>query len=353
MDYALSVLGAQRLAACTRVASADERGRIPAETELTSNGQKMGELAQAERRLDMRGLSEDFMDELLNGVLRPLRERVRRDHTLCLEIRDEYINIYYRGGNLLKLARTSSGYVTQFDDKYVKTNAPSELPPRIQTTQDVDTWLNAMPHLKQAMDFHFYDERKEEREAQQLIVRENNFGRESRSTDFYCCDLEYANAHGRFDLVAVHWPSDPVTRKKADDRRLVIIEAKYGDTSLDGKSGLHSHTNDIYAFLRNQERVASLKEEMVQLFNQKRALGLIDAGKDLVAFSEEPPMFLLALANHDPGKIMLHRSLESLPSSPEADVYIATGCFMGYGLFDQAVVPLSEARSRLSHMIGG
>ncbi len=44
---------------------------------------------------------------------------------------------------------------------------------------------------------------------QQLILHDNNRGSIARSTDYYICDLEYANPHGRFDLVAVRWASTP------------------------------------------------------------------------------------------------------------------------------------------------
>jgi len=73
------------------------------------------------------------------------------------------------------------------------------------------------------MDFYFGCHRKEEREAQQLILRENNFGRVSRATDYYICDIEYAAAGSRFDMVAVHCPSTSTERKSPGDRRLVLV----------------------------------------------------------------------------------------------------------------------------------
>jgi hypothetical protein len=193
---------------------------------------------------------------------------------------------------------------------------------------------------------------KEEREAQQSILRENNFGGISRATDYFICDIEYANLNGRFDLVAVHWPSNGATRKRADSRRLVLVEAKFGECALEGSSGIHAHINDINEFLKNKDNVSALKNEMVDIFKQKRELGLIDCGKDLEGFSEERPMLLLALVNHDPDSSKLRRSLENLPPSPHADIYLATSCFMGYGLFDQAVLPLAAAKERLETLIG-
>jgi len=43
----------------------------------------------------MREPSQVFMDDLLNpgGLLHPILERVKQDHTLMLSIREDYINI--------------------------------------------------------------------------------------------------------------------------------------------------------------------------------------------------------------------------------------------------------------------
>ena len=68
----------------------------------------------------MRGLSQQFMDDLNTGVLAALRERVLADRSLCLEIRDDYVNVYYRGGSLLKLSTGPGGYVAFFEPKYAK-----------------------------------------------------------------------------------------------------------------------------------------------------------------------------------------------------------------------------------------
>ena len=301
----------------------------------------------------MRGLSQKFIDDLSAGILAPLRDRVLVDRSVCLEIREDYVNIYYRGGKLLEISTGNDGYTASFDTNYAKDGADAlaqTLPAaQIRTKTDVDAWLAAMPTLKLAMDL--YPHRKEEREAQQLIVRDNNFGGMSLQTDYYICDIEYANRQGRFDLVAVRWPSSGSIRKKQDGHRLVLVEVKYGDDAITGTTSLHSHVRDINAFLGDEGNLHKLKDEMARLFNQKRVLGLLNCKKDLVAFSDEPPMLLLALVNHDPDSTKLRTSLESLPPSPHADLYLATGCFMGYGLFDQAIVPLDEAITRFGPCI--
>ncbi|MDR0498152.1 MAG: hypothetical protein LBH03_00260 [Holophagales bacterium] len=68
-----------------------------------------------------RKLSTDFMNDLQNGILFPLLDRVRRDDTLMLAIRENYINVYYRGGNIIRLEESSPNkYVASFDDNYTK-----------------------------------------------------------------------------------------------------------------------------------------------------------------------------------------------------------------------------------------
>ncbi|MCU0660777.1 MAG: hypothetical protein MUC50_00455 [Myxococcota bacterium] len=294
------------------------------------------------------GLNDSFFADLKDGLLSAFLERVRLDRTLCLELRNNYVNIYYRGGSLLRIDPAGQGYTATFDLKYlrgcedlVSVTLPSS---NLRNSSDVAAWLSAFPSLKLAMDLHFGRHPKEEREAQQLMVRENNFGSMSRATDYYICDLEYANRHGRFDLVAVHWPSESMSRRQCIGRRLVLVEVKYGEGAIDGTAGVHSHIVDINTFLNDASNLVALKQEMVRVFNQKRALGLVDCGLDLEGFSDEPPMLLLVLVNHDPASVKLRRALETLPPSPHAPVYLATPCLLGYGLFDQAVLPLEEAR---------
>ncbi len=297
-----------------------------------------------------RGLSEEFFSDLHAGFLAPLRQRVIADKSLCLELRDDCVNVYYRGGNLLRLARTASGYVASFDTEYFCGRAPSIAPaPLVRDAGDVARWLDAVPSMKQAMDV--FPKEPAEREVQQLLVRDNNFGAVARSTDFYICDIEYASGHGRFDVIAVRWPSTPAARKRQDSHRLVVGEVKFGDGAIEGAAGLHAHVNDINEHLADPANLAALKREMVRVFNQKRALGLVDCEKDLVSFSDEPPLLLLLLANHDPDKSRLRELLRALPPSPHAELRLASSCLLGYGLYDPAILTPENALARFDSCI--
>lgn len=310
----------------------------------------------------MRGLSADkpdsFMEDLKSGFLSPLLAQVKNDQTLCLEIRDDYVNVYYRGGNLLKLARKgTSRYEASFDTNYARNTttgmAPlAALPGVVGSPAEVATWITSFPQIKQLMDFYFSSHPKEEREIQQMILRDNNFSSIGRSTDYFICDIEFANEEGRFDMTAVHWPSDSAIRKANNNRRLVLIEVKNGDGALDGTAGLHDHVRNINAFVNQPGKVRDFKKSMVTVFNQKRELGLINCEKDLGGFSDDPPLLLLILVNHDPDKSKLRDLLNTIPPSPHAEIRLATSNFMGYGLYDPAIYLLDEFRSRFASCIG-
>ena len=303
----------------------------------------------------MRGLSDRFMGDLINGKLSPLLERIHMDSTFDLQIRDEYVNIYYRGGNLLKLESSSGIYIPHFDEKYCMGN--EELIDQlcnvseIQSQPEMIEWLNTFPLMKLIMDRYFSKHSSEEREAQQLIVRDNNTGSISRSTDYYICDIEYANQLGRFDLIVVRWPSTGPCRIQKHGHRLAIIEAKFGDGSITGTSGIESHVNQVETFLGDRCRVQSLKTEMVRIFNQKHQLGLINGELELESFSDEPPMLILALINHDPEKSKLRDEILKLQGNTNLDIYISLGCFMGYGLYDHAILSLDEVVTQYPGLI--
>jgi hypothetical protein len=287
------------------------------------------------------------------GLLYPILSLVKQDITLCLQIRESYINIYYRGGSILKFEEQGDGFKVTFNRKYLAestTNVP-KLPSRITVCQDVHKWLAAFPHIKHEMDLWFTKHPKNEREFQQLLVRENNLGKCARSTDYFICDIEYANLNGRFDLVAVHWPSSGASRKNNKDVGLALIEMKYADSAIGGKSGLLSHINGINNFLADKEH--EIKDEMRLVFNQLLDLGLVDNQKKIEEFSPAKPECIIILANHDPGKTHLIRQLRQASFCySNLELRFALSNFMGYGLYEECIFPLGEFLMRFEKQIG-
>ena len=299
----------------------------------------------------MRKLSQEFIGELKTGVLMPILRLAKLDSTLCLEIRNNYINIYYRGGNIIRIEEKQevSGeerrkFKAKFDRKYLdrdSTKVP-DLPGNLDGPKDIEAWVDAIPFLKHEMDLWFGEHSKNEREFQQLMVRENNFGSSAKSTDYFICDIEYANLDRRFDLIAVHWPSSSTDRKNNKNLRLAFIEMKYLDNALAGGSGLKKHIEDINKFLGEPEELSKFKNETKTVFNQKLELGLIESCKPIESFSDDKPEFILALSNHDPDSSILERELKGLPDCPNAEIKVVTSNFIGYGLYSQGIYNLDN-----------
>ena len=291
----------------------------------------------------MRSLNNKFIDDLKQGVLSPLLDAVKSDNSLCLELRGDSVNVYYRGGSLMKITQCAQGYTASFDENYFRSGKKVHLRAlEIRRQEDVEKWLELSPQFKHAMDCYFGRHQWNEREFQQLIVRDNNFGSSARSTDYYICDIEYASMGMRFDMIAVHWPSTSAQRKKQYDRRLVLVEMKHGDNALKGNAGLHEHIRDVNDYLSDSGKLQNLKEDMKEVFNQKRNLGLIICRRDLNSFSGEKPILLLAFANHDPEKKALGELLKKLPETPHVEVRIATASFLGYALYDQRIYTIEK-----------
>jgi len=299
--------------------------------------------------LKRRGLTDTFMEALLSGRLKKMLDMVIKDHTLDLEIRDNYINIYYRGGNFICIKQGEEYYSASFDENYLdEANTKiKDLPKNLESDTHIQKWSDAVPYLKHEMDLHFTKNKKDEREFQQVIVRENNYGRIANSTDYYICDIEYSGVAGRFDLVAVNWPSTGADRKKKSNRGLSIIEMKYGDGALKGSSGLVGHIEKLNNLILDSERLSKFASEIQTLFNQKRKLGLIpDCKHDLDSISEIIDGnidYILVLANHDPASSLLWNELKEVKKiNSKSNIKVAMSNFSGYGMYEENIIDLDS-----------
>ncbi len=313
-----------------------------------------------------RGLSEQFMGDLKEGMLGPLLERVHLDTTLDLQIRENYINIYYRGGSLLKVTASKTGiasYLFEFNQKYDKSGnlvLPSS------TVVDCDSckaWVGRFPEIKDTMDLWFGKHPKNERALQQTVVWENNDSPWAGGTDYFILDIEYdsrkgrseAGAGGRFDLIALRWESDGSARKlKGRVRpRLAVIEMKSGDGALKGKAGMLKHWKDFQALSR-PPNLENFQEEMLNVFQQKCDLKLIPSllknrHHNRIDDLDPAVEFIFLLAGHDPAKKHLKEALDYLQRNP--DIFISTSSFAGFALYKENIHQLPEFLDRYEHQI--
>jgi len=305
-----------------------------------------------------REISEEFENDLSSGMLTPILAQVHNDDNLSLEIRRGYINIYYRGGNLLRIREKAAAhqYIFEFDIRYIKDeniikNRILALPNTVNSSMKVNEWVDAFLSIKAAMDSNFATKSKLEKEFQQLVVRENNEGNLSEVSDYLICDVEYQIDNTRFDMVAA--------KKSLDGKhRISIIEMKYLDSALSGKSGMIDHVRKAYDYLQKHS-LQNLKEEMTGILMTKSRLGLIDYVPKKMEFTEEKPEFVFLLANHKPASKALETELNSLVKedfyidfSKMADLKIASANFMGYGLFNDCVYSLDEFKTINNTILG-
>ncbi len=308
----------------------------------------------------MRKLSKEFMTDLKTGILSALLERVKLDDTLMLAIRDEYINIYYRGGNLLKLERQGLEYHAFFDKEYNKSFCElPNLPTKVTNEEELIQWVNAIPALKEVMDFYFSGNRKAEREFQQLVARENNHSPISNESEYFILDIEFSDTDigAKIDILAVYWGADD--RKGAKLCKPVFIEMKYGDGALDGSSGIIKHLSDFEAVLANDKKRRDCLQMMEEQFGQLDDLGLIKYNQakkkpEILFDVMAKPEVIFIFANHNPRKGSLYKILSSeamskLAPSESFDLKFYISSFAGYGMHADNMCSLDQMKKLLSN----
>jgi hypothetical protein len=309
----------------------------------------------------MRELPGTFMQDLLDpeGVLHPILSRVRKDQTLMLAIRDGFINIYYRGGSILRVTENKgAAYRGFFDERYNKSGREMPHTPAIIRHQvDAEAWVDSLPVLKRIMDEFLSTHNKDEREFQQLVARENNSSSISNESDYFISDIEVSetNSHARFDMIAIKWPT--TNRRSGENCRLAFIEMKYGDDALGGKAGVLKHLKDLDCLITNKESFSQMRGVIENQFNQLDQLGLLkfNKGHGFTRVSLDPyakPEVIFILANHNPRAT----GLKTILSTPEIvaynesshfDLRFFVASYAGYGLHAKSMLPLEGFRKLL------
>lgn len=288
------------------------------------------------RPAEGRGLSGWMLDEFRRpgGLLHPLLRAVREDpgQRLDFAIRDHYVNLYFMGTNLMEIREPgpiAQRITTFWDERYLPHHA--ERPWADKATEDelaVEAWLEehdvlgrkdlisaddvarhvaSIPYRMTAMAACKKHHPKRERQVQQEAARLCNA---SADGEYLSCDLEYAFEHDRhegqgryvrsrkvssIDLVAA-WrrPGDPADAPA----RLVLVEFKYGESQIDGTSGIRSHVRDVGRFLEENGNHARIAEDMVRVMRQRRGLGVVPAA--VPEFDLASPVdYLIAVAHHN------------------------------------------------------
>jgi len=277
----------------------------------------------------MRKLSDSFMNELQTGFLKGLTEAVKADRDLDLHIRDNYLNIYFKGNSLLKLSEVKAHqqYKVEIHPKFLTGLAIQNLTDEATTIR----FLEKIPALK--ANIIKYGQTSLETEYEQLIIRANN--NEPRNTsEYFIVDRQYIVDQDRdgfrFDLMGFFWSGR--YRRKGQVVAPCLMEVKFAlNTDI---SKVHEQISRYYQLI--QANVETVVEGLENVFYQRLALGLyhqaesrLEAMKTLT-FSRELDkfQFIVVLVDYNPfsSKLDLTR-LGNLPFSNQVKVF-ATGFAM-------------------------
>ena len=265
--------------------------------------------------------NEKFWKNLTEGEYKEIIAFAsQRENELDVQIRDNYLNIYYQGGNLLRVHPRSLYFdefyfhrgakdmrKTHLIDKCKKgdkaciarwedyKNRRKEMLDLLKK-RGMATYCKEMKRIMKEWeaDLHTIGISHDEKYAQQQISM-NNRG----ATDYTVVDLEYAvsttsnfkyNGDStkkvpRFDLIAVD-----------KSGQLYVIELKTGLKAIDGNSGIRAHM-DCFKHSIGSDSNNNFINEMDELLRQKQELKLIENNaridtskqpKFIFAFSDEP-----------------------------------------------------------------
>mgnify|MGYP003659325917 CR=1 FL=1 len=246
--------------------------------------------------------------------LNPMLEAINKDSDLDVQIRNNYLNIYYDGGNIAKVSSANS---VVFDKNYFYTDTKNI--PAKNISKEVKEILtrkrneliskfkagNFKEYFEEAkgvMKIWFKANPKPERKEQHQLSIENRYGKSdytiidleyqvSTESKFYCTYVPPGKSEPkkpRFDIIAVNKVGT-----------LCVIELKKGTGALGNTSGLKEHL-DCYN-LSIGRKPEPFMAEMKKLLKQKQDFGLIDKRVKILA-SKPEFMFAYSYATNDKEK---------------------------------------------------
>jgi hypothetical protein len=284
----------------------------------------------------MRQLSATFLHALTEGFLSPLTERVVREKDLDLEIRNNYLNIYYKGNSLLRLVeKGTKDYRLDIHEKFLK---GCSIPDKLMDETTVAQFLAAIPFLKE--NIIRYAKKSLEIDYEQMIIRANNYERHNAS-EYFIIDRQYVVSKvGRFDLIGFYWNRN--RRRKNQTVPLCLMEVKFG---------LNADIQDVDQQLLRyydavEQKAKDLAEEAESMLRQKLELALFDQPKNrleamkTLTISREIKTFQFILFLVDYNPFSKHLNIEKLKNLPFANqVRIFQG---GFALWGKNIVPVDE-----------
>jgi hypothetical protein len=255
--------------------------------------------------------NEKFKKSLTNGNLKQMLIVINNDIDLDVQIRKDYLNIYYKGGNIAKVSSEKSVVFDKFyfywnmktipkkyasqDAKIVAklTSQKNELTSKFKDGKYEDYFVEA----KEVMDKWLDINPKPERMEQHKLSIENQYNK----SDYTIIDLEY-QVSTKSDFVCTHIPKgkDKPKEPRFDiiainkQGKLCVIEFKKGTGALGKTSGLKEHWNCYQTSIGRNHQPFMI--EMAKLLEQKQTFNLVDKQ---VKITNPIPEFMFAYSYDD------------------------------------------------------
>lgn len=259
----------------------------------------------------IRRLNPEFKEALLKGILLPLLELVRTDRDLLLEIRDNYIDIYFKGNRLIEISQLPE-YGVKTHEKFA---IGASLGP-IRTVEDAKKLVEQLPNIKQRIATH--KSHASEIEIEHLLIRLNN--REPNvNSEYFAIDRQgvYGPKNDRIDVLGVCWPrAKRQTSRKLD---LCVMEVKLNMGGEIGK--VADQLKKYYCVLADD--LPTIAKNAQALLRDKIDLGLVGTDEQQKKLKKleisdrmEDVRCVVVLAEQNPfSESLKPQSLSSLPFS--------------------------------------
>ena len=216
---------------------------------------------------------------------------IQENGNLDLQIRSNYIDIYYKGGRIAHIKGESSIDIDKKYFSYTSKISHNELIKVFKEDRDYKKYFDSAIDI---LDEWFIRNPKEEREDQHKLSLSNK----KNNSDYNIIDLEYqVSTESPFKCTFIPKNKDKPKKPRFDiiaiDRygKLCVIELKKGAGALSGTSGLKEHWECFkHSIDRNPDKFI---EEMRRVLEQKQAFGIIDKNIKIKSDSVE---FLFAYA---------------------------------------------------------
>ena len=265
---------------------------------------------------------------------------------LDIQLRGRYINIYYKGGNLLKLSGKKtcefdknyfyqpdqgslrmtdierlchSGYISKVkQSKYLKSKTQKELESlrkeafaimkgltdqnkdiidQLKAGNDFGSTAEVLEKMKETMDKwkkclasnEIRESEIGERTVQHYISLQNK--KFDDKTDYLVLDLEYAistNAPYAKEKEREKQPRIDILAVEKTTGQVYVMELKYGMKSVDGEASAKKHYDDYLATVGDDLKWESFIKDVKILLQAKKALLIVDQD---VNIAEKKPVF--------------------------------------------------------------